>query len=108
KGENLFLRAMMHFNLVRIFGRPYPQNNGENPGVPILKEGLSDEEAETLSRSSVKEVYDFIINDLLQAAALMSQPKSNSFASKEAAYALLARVYLYKDDRENAIKYADL
>src|SRR5690606_13216417 len=108
KGENLFLRAMMHFNLVRIFGRPYPQNNGDNPGVPILKEGLSDEEAESLSRSSVKEVYDFIISDLLKAADLMSQPKTNSFASKEVAYALLARIYLYKEDQANAIKYADL
>ena len=108
KGENLFLRAMMHFNLVRIFGRPYPQNNGENLGVPILREGLSDEEAESLSRSSVKEVYDFVINDLLHAAELMSQPKNNSFASKEVAYALLARVYLYKEDQANAIKYADL
>jgi SusD family. len=108
KGENLFLRAMMHFNLVRIFGRPYPQNNGDNPGVPILREGLSDEEAETLSRSSVKDVYDFVISDLLQAAELMNQPKNNSFASKEVAYALLARVYLYKEDQANAIKYADL
>lgn len=108
RGENLFLRAMMHFNLVRIFGRPYPQNAGENPGIPILREGLSDEESQTLSRSSVREVYDFIINDLLEAAELMTQPKSNSFASKEAAYALLARVYLYKEDQQNAIKYADL
>jgi len=98
----------MHFNLVRIFGRPYPQNNGDNPGVPILREGLSDEEAETLSRSSVKDVYDFVISDLLQAAELMNQPKNNSFASKEVAYALLARVYLYKEDQANAIKYADL
>lgn len=37
KGENLFLRAMVHFNLVRMFGRPYPQNSGDNPGVPILR-----------------------------------------------------------------------
>lgn len=108
KGENLFLRAMMHFNLVRIFGRPYPQNNGDNPGVPILLEGLSDEEAETLARSSVKEVYDIVISDLLRAAELMSLEKTNSFASKEVAYALLARAYLYQNDWENAIKYADL
>src|SRR5690606_8266916 len=58
--------------------------------------------------SSVKEAYDFIINDLLQAAELMTQPKSNSLASKEVAYALLARVSLYKEDQANAIKYADL
>jgi len=106
KGENLFIRAMMHFNLVRIFGRPYPQGAGNNPGVPMLKEGLSDEEKLTLSRSSVKEVYDFVIADLLKAADLMTIRKSNSFASKEVALALLARVYLYKEDNAKAIEYA--
>ena len=110
KGENLFIRAMMHFNLVRIFGRPYPQDNGNNPGVPILKEDLSENEQATLPRSTVKEVYDFVIADLLKAADLMkggAQGKSNSFASKEAAFALLSRVYLYKEDNAKAIEYAD-
>lgn len=108
KGENLFLRAMMHFNLVRIFGRPYPQNNGENLGIPILREGVTDEIASSLSRNTVKEVYDFVIADLLKAAELMTVDKSNAFASKEVAYALLSRVYLYKEDNSNAIKYANL
>jgi hypothetical protein len=110
KGENLYIRAMMHFNLVRIFGRPYPQNNGNNPGVPILKEGLSEEEKATLPRSSVKDVYDFVIADLLKAADLMrggSQGKPNPFASKEVAYALLSRVYLYKEENDKAIEFAD-
>lgn len=110
KGENLYIRAMMHFNLVRIFGRPYPQNNGNNPGVPILKDGLSEEEKATLSRSSVKDVYDFVIADLAKAADLMrggSQGKANPFASKEVAYALLSRVYLYKEDNDKAIEFAD-
>lgn len=110
KGENLYIRAMMHFNLVRIFGRPYPQNNGNNPGVPILKDGLSEEEKATLSRSSVKDVYDFVIADLVKAADLMrggSQGKANPFASKEVAYALLSRVYLYKEDNDKAIEFAD-
>lgn len=107
KGENFFIRAMMHFNLVRIFGRPYPQGNGNNPGVPILKEGLSDEEKLTLSRSTVKEVYDFVIADLLKAADLMTVRKSNSFASKEVAWALLSRVYLYKEDNAKALEFAN-
>lgn len=108
KGENLFIRAMLHFNLVRIFGRPYPQNNGENPGVPILTETLSEEEIEKLSRSSVKQVYDFIVSDLLKAEQLMTVEKSNSFASKKVAQALLARVYLYMGNNEKAIEYANL
>ncbi|KAA0989102.1 RagB/SusD family nutrient uptake outer membrane protein [Dyadobacter aurulentus] len=108
KGENLFLRAMAHFNMVRMFGRPYPQNEGNNPGVPILRDGLSDSEATTLARSTVKEVYDFVIADLLAAADLMTVKKTNIYASKEVAYALLAKVYLFKGDNQNALKYANL
>lgn len=108
KGENLFLRALMHFNLVRIFGRPYAQGQGANLGVPILKDDLTDEEIDAIARSSVNDVYSFIISDLLKAADLMTESKSNSFASKEVAYALLARTYLYMEDNANAIKYADL
>jgi hypothetical protein len=108
KGENLYLRAMMHFNLVRVFGRPYTQGNGANPGVPLLLDGFSDEQINSITRSAVKDVYDSVIQDLIRAADLMSEPKSNSFASKEVAQALLSRVYLYMGDNENAVKYANL
>jgi hypothetical protein len=37
----------------------------------------------------------------------MTQNKSNSFASKQVAEALLARVYLYKGDNANALVYAN-
>lgn len=108
KGENLYLRAMAHFNMVRMFGRPYTQDNGNNPGVPILRDGLDDNAVTSLARSTVKEVYDFVIADLLSAAELMTVKKTNIYASKEVAYALLAKVYLFKGDNENALKYANL
>ncbi|MES2064351.1 MAG: RagB/SusD family nutrient uptake outer membrane protein [Bacteroidota bacterium] len=104
KGENMYLRAMVEFNLVRIFGRPYTQGNGENPGVPVLNQNTSVPPA----RNTVKEVYTSVIADLLKAADLMTAPKTNIYASKEVAYALLSRVYLYMGDNANAIKYADL
>lgn len=107
KGENLYIRAMLHFNLVRIFGRPYPQSPEVNLGVPILKDGLTDAEKLVLPRSTVKQVYDFVIADLLKAADFMTQNKSNSFASKQVAEALLARVYLYSGDNANALVYAN-
>jgi len=108
KGENLFLRAMLHFNLVRMFGRPYQQSPTTNPGVPILSETVSEEEAATVKRSTVAQVYDFILADLLKGAQLMTVNKSNSFATKLAAYALLSRVYLYMDNNAKAIEYANL
>jgi hypothetical protein len=104
KGENIYLRAMVEFNLVRIFGRPYTQGNGENPGVPVLNQNTDVLPA----RNTVKEVYASVIADLSKASDLMTDAKTNIFASKEVAYALLSRVYLYMGDNANAIKYADL
>ena len=103
-GENYFLRAMAHFDLVNLFGRPYSQGQGNNPGVMIRK----DVDVTALPpRSTVKEVYDFVISDLTKAATLMTLPKNSSFASKEVAYALLSRVYLFKEDNAMAIEYAN-
>jgi hypothetical protein len=104
KGENLYLRAMVHFDLVNLFGRPYAQHNGQNPGIMIRK----DTDVKALPpRSTVKEVYDFITADLLQAAELMTASRNSSFASKEVAYALLSRIYLYQQDNAKAREYAD-
>lgn len=104
-GENLYLRAMAHFDLVNTFGRPYAQNQGSSPGVMIRK----DTDVSVLPpRSTVKEVYDFIIGDLTKAASLMNVKKSSSYVSKEVAQALLARVYLFKEDNAKAIEYANL
>lgn len=104
KGENLYLRAMVHFDLVRFFARPYSQGQGNNPGI-VIKDKTDGEEFP--ARSTVKEVYDFIIADLKKAATLMTMEDPSIFASKEVAEALLSRVYLYQEDNANAILYAN-
>lgn len=104
KGENLYLRVLSHFFMVRFFGRPYSQGNGENPGIPYM----DDPSVELPSRNTVKEVYDFMIRDLLKGAELMTVSKNSCYASKETCYALLSRIYLYMEDNANAIKYANL
>lgn len=104
KGENLFLRAMVHYQLVKLFGRPYVQNPEENLGVPIV----TDTDISTRPpRATVAEVYDFVIKNLKKAAELMTVPKSSSYASKTVAWALLSRVYLNMEKNKLAIKYAN-
>lgn len=94
EGENHFLRALMYFNLVNLFGKPYYQA-GENDLAVGLK--LTSSATDLPARAKVKDVYAYIVAELQTAAQLMKAPvtKINSFASTGAAWALLSRVYLY-------------
>ena len=104
KGENLFVRALGHFNLVRVFGRPYIQNAATNLGVMIR---IDIDNNVLPPRSTVAEVYQQVIKDLKEAADLMTVSKNANYASKEVAYALLSRVYLYMGENDLVIEYAD-
>ncbi len=102
-GENYFLRAYLHFTLVNVFGRPYSQG-ADNLGVPIKLDGDPNNQP---ARSKVGEVYNAVLADLDKAESLMTVFKSNIYASREAAWALKARVYLYMENNEKAIEYAE-
>lgn len=105
KGEALFLRAKFHQDLVRVFSRPYTHGDpSSNLGVPLKKSTSQDE---LPPRSSVQETYDFIISDLKKAANLMTEDKDPIFASKEVAWGYLSRMYLYMEENQMAIDYAD-
>lgn len=115
KGENYFLRAMAYFNLVRAYGRPYDQGNADGLAVPLSLSSDVNKDYKP-KRNTVKEVYASIIFDLEKAATLMTQPHGNYYASKEAAWALLSRVYLYMGGtiaapqaaaNAKAVEYAD-
>lgn len=103
-GENYFLRGMAFFDLLRVFAKPYTLGT-DNPGI-ILRLKTTDPDA--MARSTVGESYEQVAADLKKAAELMSVDDSRgiAYASKEAAWALLSRLYLYMDDYYNAITYA--
>ncbi|WP_162427774.1 RagB/SusD family nutrient uptake outer membrane protein [Pontibacter pudoricolor] len=99
-GEALFLRALVHHDLVRLFAQPYNFTpNGSHLGIPVvLKSELGNP-----ARNTVAEVYTQIIEDLERASDLMTINPAKPFtASKYAAEALLSRVYLYKGDWRKA------
>jgi tetratricopeptide (TPR) repeat protein len=93
--EAKFLRALLYFNAVQFWGE-----------VPLVLHGQY-EEAD-LNRTSVDEVYAQIIDDLEDAEALPSSFSGSDAgrATGGAATALLARVYLVREDWTNAAKYA--
>lgn len=102
-GECYFLRAFCHFNLVRLYAKPYAHDPSAS-GI-ILRTSTSDPGQK--ARASVSEVYNAVVADAEKGASLMGQPHGVQFASKEASWALLSRVYLYKEANDSAIYYAD-
>lgn len=96
-GEAGFLRALYYFDLVRAFG-----------GVPLVTEVEADIE---IPKSSANEIYERIEQDLLFAIDNLP-PKSDyttndlGRATSDAAKALLAKVYLFRQDFVNAEQYA--
>jgi starch-binding outer membrane protein, SusD/RagB family len=96
-GELYFLRALNHFNLMNYFG-PIIIKTEPTVGVNNLDAG----------RAPVANVYDQIIEDLTFAAEHLQASSSLKIrASKYAAIALLARVYLYKGDYDLAYDRAN-
>lgn len=105
KGEALFLRALGHWDMVRFYAQQYSSGR-DNPGVPIVLVTQN----EYPPRNTVGEVYDQVVLDLQAAEELLPavNPRDNSmaWATKYAAKALLAKVYLYMEDWQNAAAYA--
>ncbi|MFA5668623.1 MAG: RagB/SusD family nutrient uptake outer membrane protein [Balneolaceae bacterium] len=91
KGQALTARAMMYFDLVRLYGQPYTMNK-DAYGVPNITEPL-DAAAQPL-RATVEENYNQIISDLTAATPLLSKSKKNGYLNFYANEALKARVYL--------------
>jgi len=108
EGEALFLRGMMYFDLVRFFGKQYNfTGTNDQPGVPIVLTPTHDINSSSfVGRNTVGEVYTQVLADLTTAVGKL--PEDNSvYASKGAANALLARVYLQMGDYANARTASD-
>ena len=109
-GENYYLRALSYFLLVNEFAQPYSNNPTQNPGLPLKLTSNPNDLPQ--SRSTVAEVYDQVVLDLKDAITYLTlqqgeTPKSNIYATKEAAEALLARVYLYMENWDGAWEMAN-
>jgi len=102
KGEALTIRALMYWELVKLFAKPYSVDPAA-PGVPIV---TSYDVTLRPARNTVKEVYEQINKDLTQAFGLMTLTKNSSYATKYAARGLQAKVYLYQQDYANALTAA--
>lgn len=103
-GENYYLRALWYLSLTRVYGRPYTHGK-DNLSVPLRLDANSPAQA----RATVGEVYDQIISDLENAAELLPSVSGRTRPSKEAAWGLLSRVYIWMTDPtdQSTVTYAD-
>ncbi|EIA07457.1 RagB/SusD family nutrient uptake outer membrane protein [Flavobacterium frigoris] len=89
KGEALFIRAFIHFNLVNLFGDiPYITSTDYKTNTMISKQTQAD-------------VYNQIIADLLEAKELLPETYTSAQRIRPNKYtvsALLARVFLYTEN----------
>jgi len=104
KGQALTLRALLHFDLVRLYGKTYTEDPN-SLGIPIVTE-LLPTSAQPL-RNTVSEVYTQIEEDLLEAAPLLSKTKSSGYVNYYANQAILARVYMTMGDFDKALSAAE-
>ena len=99
EGEAKFIRGASYFELVKTFAKDWNNGNpNSNPGIPlVLKPTLAITDSSFVKRNTVAEVYQQVISDLKDASDKL--PESNGFyATKAAAFAMLARVYLQQSD----------
>jgi len=95
-GEAKFIRALLYFNLVRLFG-PVPLVLHNPTGVDVS--------SMQVARSSRDSVYALIVADLQDAAAALPASYSGADvgrATSGAAHALLAKVFVTRKDWASA------
>lgn len=106
KGGALFHRAHNLYNLAQLFCPPYQASTANSePGLPIRTNANVNER---VTRANLKITYDQILADLNVAAELL--PDAQMYPtrpSKNAAFAMLARVTLCISDYSEALKWAD-
>ncbi|WP_285008735.1 RagB/SusD family nutrient uptake outer membrane protein [Pedobacter faecalis] len=105
-GSALFFRSFSLYNLSQLFCKGYTDETADRePGLPLR---LSADVDAHIGRSTLRQTYHQITGDLKQAIPYLgTSPKVKTRPSKQAAYALLARVYLSLEDYDRAAVYAD-
>ncbi len=115
KAQALALRALAHFDLLRAFAEEFDRNSNQLGIAYVDKFDIEQKPA----RLSVKESYDRIEADLKTAKALMlsmDKPiQTNGTAGTDRSFiddlvinGILARMYLYSNSLDSAVKYSTL
>jgi hypothetical protein len=104
KGQALTVRALIYFDLVRLYGKPYNMDKAAL-GVPNITATLP--ALAQPNRDKVEDNYNQILADLKAAETLLPKTKSNGFLNYYGNKALQARVNLYMEKYPDALAAAE-
>ncbi len=106
KGGALFFRAFAYYQLSQIFTKQYTESNASSDlGLPLK---LNSDVNDLPDRSTLKETYDQILRDLIDAESLLpSKVTFKTRPSKIAAQGMLAKVYFNMQDYPKAQEWAN-
>lgn len=110
RAEALLCRAYTHFMLVNLFCHAYNNQTSQQDLGIVYMTNSADELTINPERSTVAQVYEQIDRDLQEALPMVgsnySVPKYHF--NEKAAYAFAARFYLYYEQWDKALNYANL
>lgn len=106
KGSALFYRAIAFYGLLQEFAKPYfASTANQDPGVPLK---LSGDVHAAVSRATITECYNQLIDDLNNALPLLpAVPLVKTRPSRMATFGWLAKTALTMTDFSKAYVYAD-
>lgn len=99
KGEAYAIRALAHFDLLKLFGQQHVTGGDQTLGIPYIMQYKSDDLLP--ARNTVAEVKGFIYDDLDEALSLMSETLNDGSKQTITTYAveaIMARVAIYFGD----------
>lgn len=105
-GQAHFIRAITYYNLSQLYCEQYdPVNATGMLGLPLRK---TSDVNYLAKRSSLKDTYDFIIEDLKSALELLPiKGDYNRRGNRTATNALLSKVFLHMKNYEQALFFAN-
>ena len=111
KGEALFIRGLLYFDLLRAYSRePGKLIDGFNLGVPLMTEPFVKMGADAFPvRSDITAVWAQVEKDLTDAFNLLQGNDAANFPQRATGYAakaLLARAFLYQSKWQDAVTAA--
>ncbi len=107
RGEALFLRGMIHFEMVRYFGKPWGASSSSDLGIPVVTTAVDEStDISFPARNTVAEAYDQAIADLTAAASLLDATNDRGRANATAATAYLAEIAFQQRDYPRAATLA--